>query len=527
MNLQQTDAAALDDASRAGPQNNGPVTEIELKLRLDPADVGRFRRCPLLRDHKIARAGASHLISTYFDTPSLALRGKKVALRLRQAGRSIEQTLKAPKGIQGGLQARSEWNAYVESAEPQLDLIGDTRLRKWLLKRQEAEGLEPVFVTDIKRTTWQIVYGQSRMEVALDQGEIRSGGDKKRPISEVELELQSGDAADLLAFALELVRTYRLVLDKDSKAARGYALFVGEDPQPVRAAGPSVSHKMSVLTAFAGFMRSGIEQSMANAPVVLLGEDPEGVHQARVGIRRMRSALSIYKSVLDPAFFDWAKSELSWLQTSLGPARDLDVLLEETLAPLNHRFGSDPTLEAVTKTAWAARDTAYAQAIETLQSARYSEILLRLEGWLLEIDKAENGSIALTDFAAKNLDKRLKRVLRDGGKKPSKLEEEFLHPLRIDLKKLRYAAAFFRGLYSDKAAKPYVRQLGALQDCLGGLNDALVQSSVLEHLSIPRGKTRDRMQGMLDGWHSARIEQGLSHLDREWSALRNMRPFWR
>ena len=173
MNLQQMDSSALEDAAKTGLQPAGPVTEIELKLRLDPADVGRFRRCPLLRDHKIARAGASHLISTYFDTPTLALRDKKVALRLRQAGRSIEQTLKAPKGIQGGLQARSEWNAYVESSEPQLDLIGDARLRKWLSKRQEAEGLEPVFLTDIKRTTWQIVYGQSRMEVALDQGEIR------------------------------------------------------------------------------------------------------------------------------------------------------------------------------------------------------------------------------------------------------------------------------------------------------------------------------------------------------------------
>ena len=526
MNLQQLDSSALEDAVKAGQQKDGPVIEIELKLRLDPADVGRFRRCPLLRDHKIARAGASHLISTYFDTPSLALRSKKVAFRLRQAGRSIEQTLKAPKGIQGGLQARSEWNAYLDSAVPQIDLIGDPRLRKWLLKRQESDGLEPVFVTDIKRTTWQIVYGQSRLEVALDQGEIRSG-DKRREISEVELELQSGDPADLLDFALELVRTYRLVLDRDSKAARGYALYAGDDPQPVRAVEPVLTREMTVLAAFAAFMRSGIVQTMANVPVVLLGEDPEGVHQARVGIRRMRSALSIYKPALDPAVFAWAKSELSWLQSSLGPARDLDVFLEETLTPLNHRFGSDPTLASVTKTAEAARDAAYRLAMETLQSARYSEILIRLEGWLLEIDQAGGGDVPLHDFAAKSLDKRLKRVLKDGGKKPSALEEESLHPLRIDLKKLRYAAAFFRSLYTEKSAKPYLKQLGAIQDCLGGLNDALVQSSVLEHLNISRGKTRDRMQGMLDGWHAARIEQGLSHLDREWTTLREMRPFWR
>ncbi len=526
MNSRQSDSSALEDAVKAGQQKNGPVLEIELKLRLDPSDVGRFRRCSLLRDHKIARAGASHLISTYFDTPSLALRDKKVAFRLRQAGQSIEQTLKAPKGIQGGLQARSEWNAYLDSPEPQIELIGDPRLRKWLLKRQEADGLEPVFLTDIKRTTWQIVYGQSRMEVALDQGEIRSG-DAQRGISEVELELQDGDPADLLAFALELVRTYRLVLDRDSKAARGYALYAGRDPRPMRAVEPALSKEMTVLSAFAAFMRSGIEQTMANVPVVHRGDDPEGVHQARVGVRRMRSALSIFKPALDPVFFAWAKSELSWLQTSLGPARDLDVFLEETLEPLNRRFGSDDTLISVTKTAQAARDAAYRQASETLQSARYSEILMRLEGWLLEIDKADDKNVSLLEFAARNLDKRLKRVLKDGGKKPSKLEEAFLHPLRIDLKKLRYAAAFFRNLHAEKSAKPYVRQLGAIQDCLGGLNDALVQSSVLEDLNISRGKTRDRMQGMLDGWHAARIEQGLSHLDREWAVLRATQPFWR
>ena len=517
----------MSDATvQQGPAPGGAVEEIELKLRLDPADVGRFRRSPLLRDHKIARAGGSHLISTYFDTPSLALRQRKIALRLRQAGRSVEQTLKVPKGAVGGLQTRSEWNAFLQGTEPDLSLIGDPAQQKWLIKRQESEGLEPVFVTDIHRTTWQIVYGQTRMEVALDQGEIRSG-DRTRAISEVELELQSGSADDLLAFALELTRVFRLVLDRDSKAARGYALFLDTVPEAVRAKEPTLTAALPVPAAFAAFIRSGIEQTMANVPVVLAGEDIEGVHQARVGVRRMRSALSQFKSVLDPEILARAKADLSWLQSALGPARDLDVFIDETLMPLTARFPDDGVVASVSDAATEARRQAYEQASAALQSSRYSETLIRLEGWLLTLERAEYAGPSLKEFAARSLDKRLKRVMKDAGKRPSRLAEEVLHPLRIDIKKLRYAAAFFRSLYGEKQTKPYIQRLGRLQDCLGGLNDALVQRSVLDSLNVGKGRVRDRMQGILDGWHAARIEQGLASLDLAWSELRELKPFWR
>jgi len=499
--------------------------EIEIKLRLAPRDAGRFRRAPLLQEYKTAKAGWSHLVSTYFDTPDLALRNRKVALRIRRMGRALEQTLKAPKGLQGGLQSRTEWNAFVESdAEPDLSLIGDPTLRKWLRKRTKDAGLAAVFTTDIKRTTWQIVYNATRLEVALDEGQIVAG-DRSRPISEVELELVEGDAADLVAFAQLLIEKYPLVLDRDSKAARGYALFADTAVTPVKAKDPDLSAGMTVWDAFSASVQSGILQVMSNAPVVMLRGDPEGVHQARIGVRRIRAALSLFKNVLDADRLAAAREDLKWLQQVLGPARDFDVFLEEAVEPLIKALPDEACLAHLREVSEKARQEGYDLAIEALSSSRYSAVLLRLEAWLLS---ASHGAadVSLTDFAERSLDKRLKSVLKSCGKHPARLPEAELHPLRIEFKKLRYAASFFQSLYGGKKKSAYVKQLAALQDCLGGLNDALVQGELMA--ALPLGKTADaaRAKALMTGWHAARTQQGLSGLDKEWAAFKALKPFW-
>lgn len=498
--------------------------EIEIKLRLAPRDAGRFRRAPLLQEYKTARAGWSHLVSTYFDTPGLALRNRKVALRIRRMGRALEQTLKAPKGMQGGLQSRTEWNAFVENDEPDLSLIDDPSLRKWLRKATKEDGLAAVFTTDIKRTTWQIVYNTSRLEVALDEGQIIAG-DRAVPISEVELELVDGAAADLIAFAQLLIEKYPLVLDRDSKAARGYALFAGTPVSPNKAKDPDLSPDMSVWDAFSASVKSGILQVMSNAPVVMLRADPEGVHQARVGVRRIRAALSLFKSALDEERLSVAREDLRWLQQVLGPARDLDVFLEETVQPMMKALPEEPSLVRLHDVAEQSRVKGYDMAVEALNSSRYSAILLRLEEWLLTA-RHEAADIPLLEFASQSLDKRLKSVVKSCGKHPGRLPEEELHPLRIEFKKLRYAASFFQSLYGGKKKPVYIKQLAALQDCLGGLNDALVQGELVE--TLPLGKTTDaaRAKALMTGWHAARTQQGLSGLDKAWAGFKTLKPFW-
>lgn len=498
--------------------------EIEIKLRLAPRDAGRFRRAPMLQEYKTARAGFSHLVSTYFDTPDLALRNRKVALRIRRMGRALEQTLKAPKGLQAGLQSRTEWNAFIETEEPDLSLIGDPALRKWLRKRTKADGLTAVFTTDIKRTTWQIVFNTTRLEVALDEGRIIAG-DRSLPISEVELELVEGAASDLIAFAQLLIEKYPLVLDRDSKAARGYALFTGATVSPVKAQEPDLNTDMTVWDAFAASVQSGILQVMSNAPVVMLRADPEGVHQARVGVRRIRAALSLFKSVLDEDRLAAAREDLKWLQQALGPARDFDVFLEETMAPVIKTLPDEPGLLRIRDAAAQAREKGYDMAVEALSSSQYSAILLRLEEWLLSSVHGA-ADTPLSEFARQSLDKRLKTVLKSCGKHPARLPEQELHPLRIEFKKLRYACAFFQSLYGGKKKTVYIKQLAALQDCLGGLNDALVQGELVEALPLGKSVEAARAKALMTGWHAARTQQGLSGLDKSWAAFKALKPFW-
>lgn len=498
--------------------------EIEIKLRLAPRDAGRFRRAAILQEYKTARAGFSHLISTYFDTPDLALRKRKVALRIRRMGRALEQTLKAPKGLQGGLQSRTEWNAFVENEEPDLSMVGDPTLRKWLNKHTKQDGLAPVFTTDIKRTTWQIVYNTSRMEVALDEGQIITG-DQSQPISEVELELVEGRAADLVTFAQMLIEKYPLVLDRDSKAARGYALYTDAKLVPVKAAEPNLTSDMTVWDAFAATVRSGILQVMSNAPVVLNTGDPEGVHQARVGVRRIRAALSLFKSVLDPDRLAAAREDLRWLQQDLGPARDLDVFLDETVGPMIAALPEEECLKRFKEVSEKARADGYVLARKTLDCSRYSAALLRLEEWLLTAQHTA-ADVPLTEFAERSLDKRLKSVLKSCGKHPGRLPEVELHPLRIEFKKLRYAASFFQSLYGSKKKNAYVKQLAVLQDCLGALNDAVVQGELVETLPLGKGEEARRSKALMTGWHAARTQQGLSGLDTAWAGFKALKPFW-
>ncbi|RVU38494.1 CYTH and CHAD domain-containing protein [Hwanghaeella grinnelliae] len=500
--------------------------EIEIKLRLAPRDAGRFRRARLLQEYKTAKAGWAHLVSTYFDTPDLALRTRKVALRIRRMGDALEQTLKAPKGLQGGLQSRTEWNAVVENEEkPDLSSIGDPKLRKWLRKRTKENGLTAVFTTDIKRTTWQILYNGTRLEVALDEGQILAG-DRSRPISEVELELVEGDATDLVAFAQLLIEKYPLVLDRDSKAARGYALFADTEVSPVKAKDPDLTTDMTVWNAFSASVQSGVLQVMSNAPVVMLRDDPEGVHQARIGVRRIRAALSLFKNALDADKVAVAREDLKWLQQALGPARDFDVFLEEAVEPLIKAMPDEACLTRLKEVSETARKNGYDMAVDALSSSRYSAVLLRLEAWLLSPEHAA-ADVPLAQFAKRSLDKRLKAVLKSCGKHPARLPEADLHPLRIEFKKLRYAASFFQSLYGGKKKFAYIKQLAALQDCLGGLNDALVQGELME--ALPLGKAADaaRAKALMTGWHAARTQQGLSGLDKEWAAFKAFKPFWR
>lgn len=191
--------------------------EIELKLSLSPAHAQMFREDAILGPAQ----HSEFLYSQYFDTPDLALNKAACALRIRKTGDGFVQTLKT-KGIAiGGLHQRGEWEVPVAGeslnwlAFPEHVQV-DTDLQK---------KIGPAFTTNFQRYLWNTHHGQSEIELVLDEGHIACGA-RKITLCEIELELKSGDAADLFDFARALCARYVLVPCDISKAERGYRLLV-------------------------------------------------------------------------------------------------------------------------------------------------------------------------------------------------------------------------------------------------------------------------------------------------------------
>ena len=162
--------------------------EIELKLAIAPERAAELRKLELLRRLSEKRGSTRQLSTVYFDTPDQALSKRGIALRIRSAGRRKLQTIKLPAEGPGGLQVLHEIETPVAGDLPEFEKISDLRLRRLFADTVIAESLGPMFVTDIKRTTWPLRFDGSLVELALDLGEIRAGT-ARMPISEVELEL--------------------------------------------------------------------------------------------------------------------------------------------------------------------------------------------------------------------------------------------------------------------------------------------------------------------------------------------------
>jgi inorganic triphosphatase YgiF len=355
--------------------------EIELKLAVAPEHVERLRRHPILRTLKQRPGSIKRLVSTYYDTPSFALMQKAVALRVRKVGHERIQTIKREAAQGKSRIARREWERRIEGDRPDLTGVEDPVLRRLIAPHSEKGELEPVFVTDVKRQVWPLRVGTSEIECALDIGEIKANG-KAEQVCEVELELKSGPPARLFELARRLNKAVPLRLEPTSKAERGYSLVTGTLPQPRKAEAVMLDQAMTVRDAFAAIARACIAHIVGNVECAHEGRDPEGVHQLRVGIRRLRAAFSVFRDAIPEADRTALGGELRWLQQELGPAREWDVFIDGTLRAVGTGLDGGDGLRAFLETAEDVRGEAYERTRAALANRRYTDLLLRLEAWL-------------------------------------------------------------------------------------------------------------------------------------------------
>ncbi|CAN5914786.1 hypothetical protein BH11PSE13_BH11PSE13_45030 [soil metagenome] len=249
--------------------------------------------------------------------------------------------------------------------------------------------------------------------------------------------------------------------------------------------------------SFQIIVQSCFAHVFGNEAGVMRGTDPESVHQMRVGVRRLRSALRLFSSAIPlPALLG---GELRWLSAELGAARDAEVLAGETLPALSADFhaamDTDVDIAAsmqwtsLLRTASLSADSHRSRAAQALGSDRYGRLTLGLAAWLAcDTWRASMGKRALKSLRqplralALVAVMRLHRKLRDAGKRLAHATPAQRHKVRIAAKRLRYAIDFFQSLYRTKSAQRYVRHLGKLQDALGQLNDAQVAKRLLHEL---------------------------------------------
>jgi inorganic triphosphatase YgiF len=359
--------------------------EYELKLELTPDQVRSLPSNPLVRSLTQGRSSAQKLHSTYFDTPTRSLDAHEMALRVRRMGRRRMQTLKVRANGPSGLQHFKEFESDITGEYPQLSNITEKDLRALIDKESLDENVAPVFTTEFTRRRWRLSLEETTIELALDLGEIRSG-DRTLPICEAELELISGRPSRIFELALSLQESMPFRLESRTKARRGYDLAANFVPQPVYGERPALAPDISLRNAILSVSRACRDHFRANEPAVLGSIDPEGIHQMRVGIRRLRALLQAVRHFLPPTRFEPLAQELGWLQRELGPPRDWDVFIADCLEPLTALQPEDAGLAQMLADAGVLRIAAYEGARTALRSPRYARLVLQLNLCLAQDD---------------------------------------------------------------------------------------------------------------------------------------------
>ncbi len=516
------------------PSAAASAQEVELKLAASPEDAAKFGRLPLVKSATTGRAVTRHMHSVYYDTPDLALKAQGMALRLRREGTRWVQTLKGAGRVEGGLHQREEREVQVPAP-----LLDHGALAAWgvngvLADPEQRMRLQPVFTCDFKRTVRHLALSDgTRFEVCTDRGAIAAGEGIDR-ISEIELELKAGSADRLIDFGLVLLEEVPLRLEPRSKAERGYALAEKRAEAPTKASAPALRPEMSVTDAFRTVVFACVGHLQANQGGAIAGADIEYLHQARVALRRLRSAFSVFNRAFPRAAVEDLLGELRWLGAQLGPARDWDVFTCTTLPQLAGAFRDDAAMHALSERAEALRANTRREVAEALAAKRYTALLLRLNGtfyrapWTAVDDQAAAALRAapLGQFAAEVLTRRHHKTVKRG-RKHAELDASGLHRLRIEVKKLRYAAEFFSALYERKTVRAYTGVLAALQELLGTLNDAATVERLCQVLREGRDEAAFREAlGAVRGWAAATAHDQLQQLPQVWKRFRAAEPFW-
>ncbi len=468
----------------------------------------------------------SRLSSTYYDTPEWDLRTASLSLRIRCSGSRFIQTVKT---VAAGAIERGEWEHTVPSDRIDPDSLCVTPA--WVVLDGRVDELAAIFSTSVDRESHLIEQNGARIEASLDLGETIAG-DRRERIRELELELKDGPPAELFALARRLAVVAPIFLASDSKAEHGYRLCEGISDDPRTSQVPDLTGATEAAEAFRRIARECLAQITSNAGLLRRTRQPEALHQLRVGVRRLRTAIRIFGEMLEGKEHRWIDGELEWLAGKLDAARDLDVLLHDTFEPAANALGAD--LAPLGRCLLAASARAYRSAITSVGSVRYRRLALETAAWIeagswVVDDRCE--IVALRTEAIETLSREvlehLRHDVRKRGRDLSRLEPKQRHQLRIRTNRLRYASEFFGPLHGHKHRRAeFLTGLKQLQDLLGELNDiAVSRDRLLDDPELQEARI-SFAAGRIVGWRERKQPQLLKSARHSYEAWSSITPFW-
>jgi len=505
------------------PAETNGMSDAALELDLNPDDLAKLIKIPLLT--RIGRAAAVTML--WHDTPDGALAARSLSLS----------------------EQRGHWR---------LEALRPTSSRPWLpgspappvaegaslpsLHHSLPAGLAPIAALRGRRLEFAVrssspppnsagVAAEQESEAAAEpvrltvlSGHLR-GVAAEQPTCRVTLQ---GDAKLLKPLAMELAGAVQLSVPRAGLAATAAAVARGDVPA-ARHAGPAVTMPGLHLTDNAAVLIGQLLDTMLHwSAGARAGATPVPVHQMRVATRRLRSALTVLKRVA--AFPDLMPLSAALRDTAarLGAARDWDVFLGGIAERVGAAFPDDSRLRALFAAARRRRHAAYAELRAHLTGPAFRELEIGLacasvlRPWDSESAPDPRLQQDTAVFASVALEHQMKRV-RHAGRGLSKLPAEAMHVLRKDCKRLRYTAEFFLPLFPSKPARRFTKQLAALQEELGALNDGAVAGGLLAHLGRAE---RSYAAGLVEGFVAAGALASRAQIGRAWKRFRKTPTFW-
>ena len=502
--------------------------ELELKFTGAPQDVARLQNARFLKALSGGDGRWARLNSAYFDTKDGRLAAEEIALRLREESGKRIQTVK--RATAAGAIVREEFECEIGDRDAFPQPTGDEEIDH-LLKAVSGE-LEAIAKIRVDRWTQTLKFGGSEFELALDLGAASapSLSQAEAPIAEVEIEFKRGEMADLFELGRLIVDNAPVRLAARTKLETARAVGAGESYAVAKLEKPAIEPDEPAVEALQA-MLAAIAVRIINIQAALLETRAvEGVHQMRVALRRFRAIERTFRRAVETDALYALTRRARAIAQLLGPARDLDVFLSETLPDVFQRYHTPAGADALRAAAEAARAAAWADAHAAIADKAFSHFALDLleagviAPWRDSARKKGRGP--LRKFAPAALDKTLARA-RKAEAAMDRTELAARHPLRIALKKQRYAAQMLGPLFPRETRKPYMRALSRLQEALGVVNDAVVAQRLAEEVGRNAGADAMRAAGFVAGFKAAEAEAAVGEIDRAWELFDKTTPFWR